>query len=462
MTGGIRRWGKFGGSLSVLALLCGCADGPSLPKLNDINPFAEKAVQLPGKRIPVMQAQNSIVTGELADASAPIMLPAPVANEDWLQAGGLANNSPGHLAFSGAAQQLWTVDAGSGSSNAGRVTASPIVYANRIYALDAAGNVSAFSTSGGSALWRVSLKPGRENTHSSFLSAFSLGGGDNGSGGYGGGLAVDGGRLYAASGFGNVVALEPETGKKIWERQLDAPVRAAPAAVGDKVFVVALDGKFYCLAGADGGELWSVRGLPQQASLINNASPAVEGDIVVVPYPSGDLVALHVADGSAAWSESLSRTRMTSEFTSMSDTARPAIDGGTVFAVGHAGRMIATQMATGERLWSLNIPGTQQPWVAGGSVFVVDTQGQLLAISRRDGKVQWTMKMPGNSAWSGPTLAGGNLWLASAKGALVGVEASTGRVTTQKELGSPVYVPPIIAQGRMYILTDNAKLIALN
>jgi outer membrane protein assembly factor BamB len=461
MRGGIRRWGIFGGSLSVLALLCGCADGPTLPKLNDLNPFAEKAVPLPGKRIPVMQTQSSIVTGELADASAPIMLPAPFANEDWAQPGGLANNSPGHLAFGGTGQQVWTADAGSGSSNAGRVTASPIVYANHVYALDAKGNVSAFSTSG-SSLWRVSLRPGRENTSSSFLSAFSLGSGDDGSGGYGGGLAVDGGRLYAASGFGNVVALDPETGAKIWEKQLDAPVRSAPAAVGGKVFVVALDGKFYCLAGADGGELWTVRGLPQQASLINNASPAVEGDIVVVPYPSGDLVALHVADGSAAWTESLSRTRMTSEMTSMSDAARPAIDGGTVFAVGHAGRMVATQMATGERLWSLNIPGTQQPWVAGSSVFVVDTQGQLLAISRRDGKVQWTMKLPGTSAWSGPTLAGNMLWLVSAKGALVGVEASTGRVVSQKELGSPVYVPPVVAQGRMYILTDDAKLIALN
>lgn len=465
MRGGIGRWRMFGGGLSVLALLCGCADGPQLPKFKDINPFADKEVPLPGKRISVMQAQDLIVTGELADASAPIMLPAPVANEDWAQPGGLPNNSPGHLAFSGAAQQLWIADAGSGSSSAGRVTASPIVYANRVYALDAVGNVSAFSTSGGSALWRVSLMPGREAASGGWLPSFSLsslGSGDSGSGGYGGGLAVDGGRLYAASGFGNVVALDPETGKKIWERQLDAPVRAAPAAVGDKVFVVALDGKFYCLAGADGGELWSVRGLPQQASLINNASPAVEGDIVVVPYPSGDLVALHVADGSAAWSESLSRTRMTSEMTSMSDAARPAIDGGTVFAVGHAGRMIATQMATGERLWSLNIPGTQQPWVAGGSVFVVDTQGQLLAIARKDGKVQWTMKLPGTNAWSGPTLAGGTLWLTSAKGALVGVEASTGRVTVQKDLGSPVYVAPVVAQGHMYILTDNAKLIALN
>ena len=54
------------------------------------------------------------------------------------------------------------------------------------------------------------------------------------------------------------------------------------------------------------------------------------------------------------------------------------------------------------------------------------------------------------------------LWLASAGGKLVGVEATTGRVVVQKELGDPVYIAPVVAQGRMYVLTDEAKLIALN
>jgi outer membrane protein assembly factor BamB len=458
MRGTTRRMSLIGVSLSALAMLSGCADGPTLPKLADINPFATKEVPLPGKRIPVMESKN-LVTGELADASKPIMLPPPRANDNWAQPGGDANNAPGHLAFDGAASEAWTADAGTGSNSSGRVTASPIVYGGQIYTLDSAGGVSAFATSGGSAIWRVSLKPARENASGNWYS-LSLGG--NTEGGYGGGLAIDNGRLYAASGFGNVVALDPQSGKKLWEKQLEAPIRSSPTAVGDRVFVVSLDGRFYCLAGADGGELWSVRGLPQQASLINNASPAVEGDVVVVPYPSGDLVALHVTDGSAAWSESLSRTRTTSQLSSMSDAARPAIDQGTVFAVGHAGRMIATQAATGERLWQLNVPGIQQPWVAGGTVFIVNTQGELIAISRQDGKTQWTVKLPGEAAWTGPTLAGGTLWLASAKGALVGVEATTGRITVQKDLGSAVYIAPVVAQGRMYILTDNAKLIALN
>ena len=454
---GTRHSGVIGAGLSSLVLLSGCAgDGPSLPKLANLNPFAEKAVPLPGKRISIMQPAGP-VTGELAEASAPIILPAPRVNDTWAQAGGAPNNSPGNLAFGGAANVVWSADAGTGSGSVGRITASPLVYNGQVFTLDADGTVSAFSNTGGSSVWRTSLKPKRESSGS----WYSLGGGGSG-GGYGGGLAIDGGRLYAASGYGNVVALDPQNGKSIWEKQLEAPIRAAPTAVGDRVFVVTLDGRFFCLAGADGGELWSVRGLPQQASLMTNASPAVDGDIVVVPYPSGDLVAMRVADGSSVWTENLARTRTTSQLTSMSDAARPAMDNGTVFAVGHAGRMIATQAESGERLWSINVPGTQAPSVAGASVFVVDTQGQLMALSRTDGKTQWTTKLPGTGAWAGPTLAGGTLWLASSAGTLVGVDAATGKVAGQKELGSAVYVAPVIAQGRMYVLTDTAKLIALN
>ena len=124
--------------------------------------------------------------------------------------------------------------------------------------------------------------------------------------------------------------------------------------------------------------------------------------------------------------------------------------------------MVAVQLRNGERLWSLNIAGIQAPWVAGETVFVVDTAGQLMALARRDGKVQWTTQLPAAKVWTGPTLAGGMLWLASSSGKLVGVEAVTGRLTATVDIGNPVFVAPVVAQGRMYVLTDNAKLIALN
>ncbi|MEQ1718189.1 MAG: PQQ-binding-like beta-propeller repeat protein [Hyphomicrobium sp.] len=428
----------------VLFLAACAGDGPTLPKLGDLNPFKEKQQPLPGRRVAVEQTTESIANN-LADADQPISLPPQRSNDSWAQPGGDANNAPGHLALAGAVRQSWSQSAGEGSSKTGRVMASPIVFDGKVYTLDAEGKVTAFSMSGGK-VFQVSTVPENES----------------GGGGHGGGLAADNGRLYIANGFGVVAALEPGSGKVLWQKNLGAPVRAAPTAAGDKLFVVTVAGRFFCLNGADGAELWAVRGLPQSASLMTSTSPAVDGDIVIVPYPSGDLMALKIADGTPAWSENLARTRATSQLASMSDAARPAVDHGTVFAVGHAGRMIASNAKTGERLWSINVPGIQTPWVAGDTVYVVDTGGQLMALSRSDGKTRWRASLPESRTWSGPVLAGGTLWLTSNKGRLVGVDAATGKVGSALDLGDPVYIPPVVAQGRMFVLTDTAKLIALN
>ena len=435
-------------SLALLAalLLAGCegASLPSLPKLQDLNPFAEKELPLPGKRISVIQQEN--VTSALAPADKPIALPPPRQNDSWSQPGGVASNSPGHLMLGGALKSAWSADVGTGSSFYGKLTASPIVYDGKVFALDAAGSVTAFSTQGGTAAWRASTTPQGEKDQE----------------GFGGGLAADGGRIYAGTGFGQVVALDARSGKKLWEKAVGAPVRSSPTAAAERLFVSTTEGAVYCLSGADGSELWNFRGNAERASILSNASPAVEGDVVVVPFPSGDIVALRTADGKVLWSDSLARTRTASSLTAMSDAARPAIDGGTVFAVGHAGRMIAVSYKTGERLWSLTVPSIQAPYVVGASVFVVDTGGQLMAITRRDGKIQWTAKLPGAATWSGPVLAGNRLWLVSSKGQLVNVDAQTGKVVGTQDLGQPVFVGPVVAGSRMFVLTDKARLVAFN
>ena len=431
---------------SVLAL-AGCSESlPSLPKFSDLNPWAEKPVPLPGKRVPII-ADGSKVGGDLATADRPMMLPAVATNDSWSQPGGAPSNVAGHLALNASVKTAWTGDAGQGSGKYGKISASPIVYDGKVYTLDAAGKVSAFAISGGGAAWRTSITPDGEK---------------NPQKGYGGGLAAHNGKIFAVSGYGAAVALDAKSGKKLWERQIGVPIRSSPTAAAERLFFVTTEGELYCLSVEDGAENWKFKGEAERASFITNASPAVEGDLVIAPFVSGDVVAVKISTGQAIWTESLARTRTASSLAAMSDAARPAVDGGVAFAVGHAGRMVATQARSGERLWSLSIPGIQQPWVAGDSVFVVDTGGQLMAISRRDGKSVWTMKLPGDGTWSGPVLAGNKLWLASSKGVLASVEAVTGKLAGTQDLGNPVYIAPVVAGGRMYVLTDSARLIALN
>lgn len=436
------RLGLFA-ALAVSLASCGGGFSDISKKLE--NPFAKKEQPLPGERIAVL-TDPTLVDVDPAEAARPVPLPPAQTNAAWLQPGGTASNNPGHLELGGEPRKVWSASAGTGSSSSGRLSAVPLVADGKVFTLDAAGRVSAFSAASGGKLWATSLTPDNEKSRE----------------GFGGGLAIDGGRLYAATGYGTVVCLDPNSGAVVWTKMVGKPIRSSPTAAGGKIYFISTDNNFYALSDNDGQQLWTARGLPQSATLLSNVSPAVSGGMVIAPFPAGDIIAFEAGSGKAVWSDSLSRTADTTAAGILVDPARPVVDRGVVYAVSHGGRMVATSESSGARLWSRNLASTQMPWIAGDSVFVVDLAGKLIALSRTDGKVRWVAELPQSTRWNGPVLAGGRLWLVSAQGLLVGVDGRTGQIASQLNLDTPVFITPVVAGGRMYILADNAELIALN
>lgn len=422
--------------MTLTAGLAGCG-GLSHIK----NPFAKPKTRLPGERISVLPSQIY-----KADPKAgPVVLPRQTESASWSQPGGSRSNSLGNLALNDTLRKAWSVRIGYGSSSRGRLTASPIVAAGRIYTLDAAGHVSAFNASNGQKLWSTSVTP-KGQTRSE---------------GYGGGLAMDSGRLYVVTGYATALALNPANGAVEWTVHLGEPVRSSPTASNGDLFFVSADAVLHCLDGATGKELWTKPGLSQPAVLLSNVSPAVAGGVVVASFPAGDVTAVQISSGKVKWNDSLSRAEDTQAAGVLVDPARPVIDRGVVYAVSHGGRMIATSESTGTRQWTQQIASTQMPWPAGSSVFVVDENDRLFALARRTGEIQWVVKLPRTERWNGPVLAGGQLWLVSAHGRVIGVNPRSGQIVTNLKLDAHVYIAPIVAGGRMYILADDATLFAL-
>ncbi len=440
---------------ALAALLLGLAGCGSV---NELFKGESDGPPLEGKRETVIVQTDPLEKDESLAGGA-VQIPGAHGNADWAQPGGVPSNAPGHLSAGTSLQKVWRVNAGSGSSSHGRLTASPIIYQGRIYVLDTRARVSAFNARSGGKRWSVAPGPKGESSSS----------------GFGGGLAADGGRLFATTGFGTAVALDPQSGARVWTKKLSSPVRAAPAALNGKVYFVTTDNWLFALNASDGEVAWDFRRYAESAGVLGSPSPAIAAGKVVAPYSSGEIIAFNAADGKPAWADSFSRTQRLSPVARLGAiSGRPVIDGNLVFAISHSGRMGAVNLKTGQRVWARNIGGTETPWVAGNTVFVVSLQGVVYALTRDNGKVRWYTdlnKKPEGAkkrkskksppSWSGPVLAGGRLILVSSDGQLAALSPTSGQVIGRRGLGGRYLIPPVVAGGMVYLLSNAAHLIAL-
>ncbi len=375
----------------------------------------------------------------------PNRVPAPRANADWPQAGGNASHALGNLGASRQPKLAWSVDAGSGSSDEGRLTAQPVVANGRIYVIDTQSTVSAFTTARGQKVWSVSLKPKDEEA----------------GGGVGGGLAYDGGRLYVTTTFGELASLDAARGSLIWRKRLEVPVRAAPAVAGGKIFVAGVNNEVQALSTRDGSSLWKYQGVGEQAARAASTSAAISGNTVVVPLTTGEILAFDTNSGLSNWGDALSGSSRFSGASVLTDIAgRPVIQDGRVYAIAHAGSMGAFDLRSGEILWNLAVSGTETPWPAGDYLYTVVNKNVMTAVSKTKGRPRWSYRLSKGGSWAGPVMGSGQLIAASSEGSLVFVSAETGQPVNTLTLGEPTFISPLIAGNTIFVLTDEATLKA--
>jgi outer membrane protein assembly factor BamB len=139
--------------------------------------------------------------------------------------------------------------------------------------------------------------------------------------------------------------------------------------------------------------------------------------------------------------------------------------------VSHAGRLVAIDIRTGQRAWEAPIASLQMPWVAGDYIFIVSVDAELVCLSRADGAVVWVSqlqrydnakKRKGRIAWAGPILAGDFLILASTDGRIAKVSPTDGSLVATKKIDDGSVISPIVADERIFVLTQEGKLYAFH
>jgi outer membrane protein assembly factor BamB len=457
--------------LAAALLAAGCSSGP-VGAVTGIfgggDDDDEKEGEAPEEenRISILALEETI-EADPRFAGAAIELPPSYANVSWPTPGGEADHTLHHLSAPATLEVVWKEDAGKASSRRARLTSPPVVADGRLYVIDAEAAVSAINVEDGKEIWRAELAPKvkekfRVREILSRTKAAELG--------FGGGVAFDEGKLFVTSGFGFVAALNAETGEELWRYQAAAPVRTPPTAYRGSVYFVTNVNEMVALKQENGEREWNFQSFEESARILSAASPAAAGDLIVAPFSSGEVVAFLAGSGNPVWTDTLARNTQITALSALNDIAgAPVIDRGLVYAVSHAGRLVAIDIRSGQRAWEAPIASLQMPWVAGDYIFVVSIDSQLVCLSRADGAIVWVSQMKrydnekkrkGRISWSGPVLAGDFLILVSSDGRIAKVSPQDGAVVETKKIDDGSVVSPIVADEKIFVLTQNGKLYA--
>lgn len=395
-------------------------------------------------------------TSDVENRSAPIALPAQVANADWTHRQGGVGTRPQHPALSAAPQLAWSVPIGAGDSRRARLSTDPVVADGRIFTLDAEAQVQATSAAG-AVLWTRDLTPefGRR------------------AGASGGALAYGGGRIYVSSAFGVLHALDAATGTPVWSHRFDSPLTGAPLVQGDRVFVAAGDSTLWSFDAATGRVDWTRQGTSSQTIMARGAAPAISGDTVMLPTQAGEIVALRRANGAVLWNAQVVGRRVGAAYAQISAiTGDPVVAGSVLYAANQSGRLSALDIRSGETLWSAREAAYSPVWPVAGSVFLVTDENRLMRLDARTGAPVWAQELPLYRATRfarnrgaiepqhGPVLAGGRLWVAAGDGALRGFDPVSGEVAAQLDIPGGAASGPVVAGQTLYVLGRNGVLHA--
>jgi outer membrane protein assembly factor BamB len=322
--------------------------------------------------------------------------------------------------------------------------------------MDGGATVAATSTAG-ALLWSADL-----------TADFDRGGGQSN-----GGLAVGGDRLFATTGYGELVALDVASGQVLWRQELDTLASGAPATDGNVVYVSGRDGSAWALAAADGKVIWRVVGTAGVTGYVGSAAPTISDRVVIFPSSGGELMAvLKVGNGTTVWRSSLAGRRLGRAYAFTPDiTGDAVISGSTLFAGTASGRTVALDASSGEQVWSAGEGALGPVAVGGGSVFLVNDEARLVRLDAATGEVIWSVPMPYFAdekvkrrkaiyAHYGPVLAGGRVMVVSSDGLLRAFDPTDGALTHTAEIPGGAATQPAVAGGTLFVVGTEGQLHA--
>src|SRR5271169_1838390 len=315
----------------------------------------------------------------------------------------------------------------------------------------AADNGLVFAASDQGALLAVNLETGRKVWLKKLKLPLSAG------------PAAGSGMVVVGTSKGAVLAFESATGRLLWRRQVNSELLSAPA-ISEKVVVMrSVDGRLHGFDSSNGRELWSVEQQVPRLSLRGTAIPIIAKEAAISGFDNGKVMAVSLTTGDTLWDTTLASPHGRTELDRLNDIdSMVRVLGDNVFAVGFQGRTAMLALDSGQIWWAHDMSSERGLSVDDDNLYVTESDGTVVAMRQRDGSEIWRNEKLKRRGLSAPIVTSAAVAIADFQGYLHWLDKSTGVLVARQVINKNQRVSnPLVGDGdTVVVLTDGGTLAA--
>lgn len=336
-------------------------------------------------------------------------------------------------------KKIWSRGVGDGQGK-GLYKLEPVIAGDVIYAAASDGEVLALNRETGKEIWEVELEVELS-----------------------GGVGIFDDRLLLGSSDGSVIKLDARDGSVLWSTRLHGEVLAAPQGDGKVVIAQTYDGKLQGLDFESGEKIWTYDSNVPVLTVRGTSTPILRDGMVFAGFANGRVLAFDSDTGAVAWEARVAISQGRSEIERIVDIdGEMEIIGKELFAASYQGRVVGIDISNGRKIWQQDVSSYSGVSQGFGNIYVADEDGTLSAYQRNGQGVRWRQDALGYRQLSRPTPVSSYVAVADYEGVIHLMSQVDGEFVGRVKADGKGVRADMLSDGNiLYVFGNSGKLLAL-
>ena len=379
-----------------------------------------------------------------------VILSKPKKNLSWKMSGLNQQNFLGNIYLSGTENLFLKKKIGKNKFDISRATDSPLIYENDIFFSDDNGTI--FSTDlNGKINWKKNIY---KKIYKKIFKNLTL--------------SIHKNKIYVADNIGFVYSIDLDNGKLVWIKNHGIPLKSKIKIFDNKIFLINQDNRILSFNTSDGSAIWNIRSIPSFIKSQSFLSLALSNQgYLIASTSSGDLMKVDSKDGYILWSLNTLGSMLThaTDFFKSSDVV---IDNENIIFSTQSS-MFSYNLENGYMNWQRDVSSVATPIIDGKNIFFVTENGYFVIMDADTGKIvssnnilKVLKKKKQLTKITAFIMGSGKIFSVTLNGYLIISSANTGKTESFKKIGDFITSPPIINDGKLFIYTEDSRILGFN